>query len=615
MRFMNEAIRLVIWDLDETFWRGTVTEGGIKEYIQANHDIIIELARRGIMSSICSKNDHAAIQSILEEKGLWDYFIFPSISWAAKGARIASLIEAVQLRPETVLFIDDNPNNLAETKAIVPGLQVAAEDIIPGILEHPLFRGKNDQELTRLAQYKLLEQKARDSVQHEGNNEDFLRSCGIRVQIDYDIENNIDRAVELINRTNQLNYTKQRLPEDLQEAREELRHQLKPFDRQAGLIRVYDKYGDYGYVGFFMTLMSRRTLIKGDGNRQLFHFCFSCRTLGMYVEQWVYEFLERPELKIVGEVLTDLSVPRPMDWISLADPSRPDEEATPSFDSKLIVYGGCEAHIVSVYLKRHFSAMTVYGNFAANGLFLRINTAEVLLDMCDRDPAAYAPEAAALGLPMHLTCDDIFGPAHGEQPIYMLNLSLDAHLNERMRHGQTGWGLTAEPRFQPGLNFIRVGEQGLLQHIEAESKHYDADKRAHLLAAAKHVREHYTVVPAASLDEVMSYTRELIERVPLGGRIVFAVNHHVGMELDRTSWVDNRIIAYREALENLVAEYSYAGIASVSEVLRGEHEQTNADHYVREVYLRFADLVVERTQSLLPRPAVGTFREVALEPS
>jgi predicted enzyme involved in methoxymalonyl-ACP biosynthesis len=50
---MPEAIRLVVWDLDETFWRGTVTEGGITEYIQAHHDIVIELARRGIMSSIC----------------------------------------------------------------------------------------------------------------------------------------------------------------------------------------------------------------------------------------------------------------------------------------------------------------------------------------------------------------------------------------------------------------------------------------------------------------------------------------------------------------------------------------------------------------------------------
>ena len=47
----SEAIRLVIWDLDETFWDGTLTEGGIA-YRRDHHDLVVELARRGIMSSI-----------------------------------------------------------------------------------------------------------------------------------------------------------------------------------------------------------------------------------------------------------------------------------------------------------------------------------------------------------------------------------------------------------------------------------------------------------------------------------------------------------------------------------------------------------------------------------
>jgi hypothetical protein len=47
---MSEAVRLVIWDLDETFWSGTLTEGGIV-YNEATHNIVLELARRGIMVS------------------------------------------------------------------------------------------------------------------------------------------------------------------------------------------------------------------------------------------------------------------------------------------------------------------------------------------------------------------------------------------------------------------------------------------------------------------------------------------------------------------------------------------------------------------------------------
>lgn len=248
---MSENVRLVIWDLDETFWEGTLTEGGIKQYSQANHDIVIELALRGIMSSICSKNDHETVWAILEQRGIAEYFVFPSISWEPKGVRIARIIQNMQLRPETVLFIDDNPNNRAEAAAMVAGLQVAAETIIPSLLDDPRFKGKDDRQLSRLSQYKLLEQKKRDEESADGSNEEFLRSCDIKVFIDYDVEANIDRAIELINRTNQLNFTKKRLPEDLGRARSILTRDIINFSRQAGLVRVSDKYGDYGYVGFF----------------------------------------------------------------------------------------------------------------------------------------------------------------------------------------------------------------------------------------------------------------------------------------------------------------------------------------------------------------------------
>jgi predicted enzyme involved in methoxymalonyl-ACP biosynthesis len=73
---MADAVRLVIWDLDETFWEGTLTEGGIRKYVDENHNIVIELARRGILSSICSKNDMATVMPILAQKGIDEYFIF-----------------------------------------------------------------------------------------------------------------------------------------------------------------------------------------------------------------------------------------------------------------------------------------------------------------------------------------------------------------------------------------------------------------------------------------------------------------------------------------------------------------------------------------------------------
>ena len=105
------------------------------------------------------------------------------------------------------MFIDDNPGNLAEACAMVPGIQVEGVNFIGRMLEDPRFKGKNDSGLTRLAQYKLLETRKREEVQHSGDNSEFLRGCDIRVYIVNDVLGQLDRAVELINRTNRFIYT------------------------------------------------------------------------------------------------------------------------------------------------------------------------------------------------------------------------------------------------------------------------------------------------------------------------------------------------------------------------------------------------------------------------
>ena len=179
---MAEAVRLVIWDLDDTFWRGTVTEGGVSEYLQEHHDIVIELAKRGIISSICSKNDESQALAFLRKQSIADYFVFPSISWKPKGARLAALVEAVQLRAASVMFIDDNPSSRGEAADFVPGLQIEDETFIPKILTDPRFAGKDDKELTRLAQYKLLETKSADRAEAAGDNHAFLRGCNMNTK-------------------------------------------------------------------------------------------------------------------------------------------------------------------------------------------------------------------------------------------------------------------------------------------------------------------------------------------------------------------------------------------------------------------------------------------------
>ena len=41
-----KKIKLIIWDLDETFWEGTLSEEGIKP-IERHKELVISLSRRG----------------------------------------------------------------------------------------------------------------------------------------------------------------------------------------------------------------------------------------------------------------------------------------------------------------------------------------------------------------------------------------------------------------------------------------------------------------------------------------------------------------------------------------------------------------------------------------
>ena len=386
-----EPVRLVVWDLDETFWDGTLTEGGI-DFLPQNREIVIELARRGIMSSVCSKNDFAAVREILQAHAVWDYFIFPSINWEPKGPRLRELVEAVQLRPETVLLIDDNPANLAEAQFLIPGIQVASEAVIPELLHSPLLRGKDDTGLSRLKQYKLLEQRKVDERAAAGDSLEFLRASRIRVQIEYDVEAHIDRALELINRTNQLNFTKCRLSEDRETAREEFRQVLREFDYQIGLVRVRDNYGDHGYCGLFA--------VRSFGNRRglMLHFCFSCRILGMGVEAFVYQLLGRPEMAIAGDVLSDPIGAAPVDWIELVttddgEAETPIAKTLPPF----FLRGGCDLSIFEHYART--MSPLVEGEYYAvrNGIALRLDHSVVMRYAIEGLPAGAADAAYRLG--------------------------------------------------------------------------------------------------------------------------------------------------------------------------------------------------------------------------
>ena len=283
VKLNGKKIKCVIWDLDDTIWDGTLAEG---EAI-APRDWLVETVKQldavGVINSICSKNEFEKAKVQLQAFGLWDYFVFPVIDFVPKGQNIKSIIERLQLRDENCLFIDDNEGNLAETAYYCPSINTANpyDDGFRSYMEKLVAE---TQGASRLEQYKILETK-HEQAQSFADNESFLHDSAITVCVIRNPEDLTfkDRIIDLANRTNQLNFTKSRFADAAVFAAEF--ESIDSMNNHHGVVFAYDKYGDYGLVGFYAFDESQRDA------RRLSHFFFSCRIMNMGVELAVARYL------------------------------------------------------------------------------------------------------------------------------------------------------------------------------------------------------------------------------------------------------------------------------------------------------------------------------------
>lgn len=585
---MNEAIRLVIWDLDDTYWAGTVSEGGITGYSELNHKLVIELAHRGIVSSICSKNDPDVILPILAEKGILDYFIFPSIDWSSKAYRIANIIGKTKLRPSTVLFIDDNPSNLAEVKSHIPSINTANEAFIDEILNSPLFTGQNDSSLTRLSHYKTLERRDTDFNIGNLENTDFLRASDIRVSIVHDIENHLSRAVELINRTNQLNFTKLRLPEDTKQAEKELLKLITdiPYARTSGLINVSDKYGDYGFSGFYVCEQFHTSY-------KLIHFCFSCRTMGMGVERWIYERLGRPLLKVIGDVNIDIHNGESVDWITLI-PS-PEEFVAASNAAmvpRIFLRGGCDLDAVAHYLRYHCKDLISETNFIRDGQFIRkdsiVNARAGLRNFSEPEVS----ELAKLGLHVEdFFCGFIENSSAGDVVILSFWAELMLH---SYRHQSCNLHILMQLRSM-SLNYSASESADICKLTS--NLGLSSCQASQFQNRCSIMRNLYTS-DFFDAPKLTAYFAEILDQIPAGVQVLILLPSEKIRD-DKGTIINSQTHAQaRKDIQVLAADRPMVSTVDIMESIHDDSDYVDVAHFTRMVYHRIYLQILENISTI-----------------
>lgn len=276
----SKPAKLVIFDLDNTLWDGVLLEGDValKDGVA---DLFRTLDERGVLISVASKNAHDEAMAKLRALGLADYVLHQRIGWGPKSVGVAQIIKAIDIGADTVMFIDDNPFERSEVASALPEVEVLSDAALATLAGHRRLQGAVTAE-SRARRQMYREAMVRE-VAAESYGDDyltFLRDCEIKVSIRPDTPDDFDRIVELVQRTNQLNFSGQKYN------REKISDILADPNQARHVVTCRDKFGSYGAVGF--CLSHREAAALGGEAVVIEDFMLSCRVQGKFIEQALF---------------------------------------------------------------------------------------------------------------------------------------------------------------------------------------------------------------------------------------------------------------------------------------------------------------------------------------
>lgn len=281
-------IKAIALDLDQTLHGGILGEDGI-DGVQltpahaALQTQLRALRARGVFLALVSRNEHADAQALFAQRAdyplRWDDFSAIEVSWDDKIQALARVAQALRIAPDAVLFVDDNPGELAGA-AVLPGLHLlhAGTDVAvtaralsfqPGLWRWRV--GADDAgrvaDLAANAQREAL-------AAHATDGDDYLRSLQLTLTLDVDAVAQRPRAAELCRKTNQFNLSLRRFSEA------EIAERMASPDACVATMHMADRLSDSGVIGVLVAARQARTL-------RVEELCVSCRALGRRMEDTV----------------------------------------------------------------------------------------------------------------------------------------------------------------------------------------------------------------------------------------------------------------------------------------------------------------------------------------
>ena len=290
----------LITDLDDTLWAGILGEQGVdgvhwhlEEHAQLHglyQQLLASLASAGTLIGVASKNDPELAARAFERDDLLLPMgsVFPiEANWNRKSESVQRILKTWNILPDSVVFVDDSPMELAEVQSAFPEMECV---LFPKsdyggfwlMLEHLRDRfGKRS--VTEEDSFRL--QSIRNSAGVDGplkaeqvSMSDFLGSAEGRLTfIDRDPGED-SRAFELVNKTNQFNLNGTRYDEA---AWSKLIRDPKV---RVVTVSYEDKFGKLGRIAVMVGRVEGKTMI-------LESWVMSCRAFSRRIEFHCLEYL------------------------------------------------------------------------------------------------------------------------------------------------------------------------------------------------------------------------------------------------------------------------------------------------------------------------------------
>lgn len=287
----GRTAKALVVDLDNTLWGGIIGEDGLSgiklgpEYPGAAYQrlqgIMLDLAQRGILLAICSKNNPAdALEAIDKHPGMLlrrEHFAAMRISWNDKAQGLREIAFELNIGTDSLAFLDDNPVEREQVRAALP--EVTVIDLSNNPFEYasavqncPAFErlSLSAEDQHRTALYAEQRERARGEQQFQSK-EDFYRFLKQEVEVASISSETLGRISQLTQKTNQFNLTTRRYTEQ-QISETAIRPGWHVFS-----VRVRDRFGDQGLVGVAITRDEHDTC-------EIETFLLSCRVIGRTVE-------------------------------------------------------------------------------------------------------------------------------------------------------------------------------------------------------------------------------------------------------------------------------------------------------------------------------------------